>query len=272
LDMPDRTTAIVTFFELGLLLAGLVLLWRIVLSPTARRQKSPAVLPRWNAPMSDFFLFLWLICGGGFAASISAGTFLKFHPLSPDATIAVATASGQVGVLAGIIIFRLFFDHDKSPSGKPTRNAAVTGLATFLISIPVVAITSLIWQVLLHVCGLPNEKQDLIRMFLDAKSPVLLAVMIFLACIGAPLMEELVFRGGIFRYTRTRLPRWAALLLPACIFGAVHTNLASFAPLVALGVVFSLAYERTGNIKTPMVAHALFNLTSLLLVFTGAET
>jgi membrane protease YdiL (CAAX protease family) len=136
---------------------------------------------------------------------------------------------------------------------------------------PVVAATSLIWQSLLEFSGVPAEKQDLIRMFLEVKSPLLLVLMMILACIGAPIMEELVFRAGIFRYARTRLPRWATLLVPACLFAALHNNLASFAPLVALGVLFSLAYERTGRIATSIVAHALFNLNSLVLLLAKVD-
>jgi len=81
----------------------------------------------------------------------------------------------------------------------------------------------------------------------------------------------MVFRAGVFRYARTRLPRRAALLLPAILFAAVHADLPSFAPLLVLGLVFSLAYERTGNIKTTMVAHALFNLNTTLLVLAGVN-
>jgi uncharacterized protein len=140
-----------------------------------------------------------------------------------------------------------------------------------LLAMPVVFITSLVWQALLDAVGLPTEKQDLIRMFLEVESPLLLAVMVVLACVGAPVTEELVFRAGIFRYARGRLPRWGALLLPSCLFAALHGNLASFAPLVALGTLFSLAYERTGRIGTSMVAHALFNLNSLVLILARVD-
>ena len=66
-------------------------------------------------------------------------------------------------------------------------------------------------------------------------------------------------------------PRWVALLIPALLFGASHTNLASFPQLVLLGVIFSIAYERTGNIAVPMFAHALFNLHSIAIVLTGVD-
>ncbi len=38
-----------------------------------------------------------------------------------------------------------------------------------------------------------------------------------------------------------------------------------------LGVIFSIAYESTGSIAVPMVAHALFNLNSVLLFYAGVQ-
>jgi membrane protease YdiL (CAAX protease family) len=38
---------------------------------------------------------------------------------------------------------------------------------------------------------------------------------------------------------------------------------------VVLAVIFSLAYERTGRIGTAIVAHALFNLHTVVLIFAG---
>jgi len=119
----------------------------------------------------------------------------------------------------------------------------------------------------LEKLGLPVEQQELIELLTQGKSVVLVG----LAVIVAPVSEELIFRAGLFRYARFRLPRWAALLLPACLFAALHTNLATFAPLVVLGVLLSLAYERTGNIVAPMIAHSLFNLNTVLLIFAGVD-
>ena len=131
---------------------------------------------------------------------------------------------------------------------------------------------SLVWQGALQLCGIEAEKQDLIDLFANAKSPALLAFMIVLAAVIAPITEELLFRWGIFRYARTRAPRWIALLLPGVLFGALHANLASFAPLVALGIIFSLAYERTGRIGTTIIAHGLFNLNTIVLILCGVTT
>jgi hypothetical protein len=95
-----------------------------------------------------------------------------------------------------------------------------------------------------------------------------------------PLSFAITIALAAFLLTRSRVilkvmmqpvPRWAALLVPALLFGALHGNLASFPQLVALGVLFSLAYERTGNIAVPMLAHALFNLNTIALILSGIE-
>jgi uncharacterized protein len=270
--MPDRTTAIAAAIELILLLSGLFLLWRIRLSPAARQGTTTAMLPRWDVPLSGFLLLAWLVCAGGFTASLGARVIIDRRPMGSDEMIALGTVAGQVGILGGIAVFRRFFDHSKSePIASKWNSVASSGVATFLLAMPVVFVTSLLWQALLDAVGLPAEKQDLIRMFLEVESPLLLVAMVFLACVGAPVTEELVFRAGIFRYARSRLPRWGALLLPSCLFAALHGNLASFAPLVALGILFSLAYERTGRIGTSMIAHALFNLNSLVLILARVD-
>ena len=56
------------------------------------------------------------------------------------------------------------------------------------------------------------------------------------------------------------------------LFALLHLDVGSFVPLVTLAVVFALAYERTGNIGSTMVAHALFNLNSALLVLAGVDS
>lgn len=267
--MPNLATAIALAVELSLLVVGLMLLWRLILSPAARAQPRNAALSPWAVTPSDFFLFLWFVIGGATLGSLTFGQLFGGDSLTLDTKAVIATGASQLGMLAGMGLFWKFFDRNKNPA-EPNHGFLLSGLATFAIAMPVVTAVSLLWQLLLGLIGLPVEKQDLIRLFTEAESPALLATMIALACVGAPLVEELVFRAGIFRYTRTRLPRWAGLLLPACLFGALHDlNLTSFAPLVTLGIIFSLAYERTGRIGTAIVAHALFNLNSVVLILAN---
>lgn len=269
--MPPLSAQIAVGFELAFLLSGAWLLWRIVLSPSARREQPAPKLTTWDASLADFFLFLWCVIIGGLAVQIGANQLLKSVGLDSDTHLIFVGSAFHFGMLVGMAVFKLFIRRTQPAEPLVTLHPALSGAATFLISLPVVALVSLGWQTLLQACGIDAQKQDLIDLFANAKSPALLAFLIALAAGIAPVTEELLFRAGIFRYARTRLPRWAALLLPACLFGALHANLFSFAPLVVLGIIFSLAYERTGRIGTTMVAHALFNLNTVMLILSGID-
>lgn len=267
--MSVRPAALATSIELGLILAGLALLWQFVLCPAARAQRPAPRLAEWTIPGADFVRFLFVVVCCSLVGNFAATLLLKLRPLAGDPKVMFLTACSHAGMLAGIAIFK--FGVERVPLASAVMRAGdfVSGAITFLVALPVVTAANLAWHWLLEAGGLHLEKQDLVGMFVNARSPLLLALMIGLATVTAPATEELVFRAGFFRYVRTRIPRWAALVAPACLFAALHQNLASFAPLVVLGVAFSLAYEHTGRIGTTIVAHALFNLHTIALIFAG---
>ncbi|MEY4940729.1 MAG: hypothetical protein RIQ93_2464 [Verrucomicrobiota bacterium] len=274
--MSDPVTFVAQCIELALAGVGCVLLWRHALSPSARARRGPAVLLEWNARPVEFLALLLFVTLGGFSTALIASALVPVFGLSSDAAMVFNGAAAQIGMLAGLALHR-----SAARSSPPPRLRApavfLTGAATFVMAIPLVIASAKLWEIILRSLGLPADKQDLITLFLRTSSPVLLGAMIGLAVVVAPLTEELIFRGGIFRYFRGRLPRPLAFLLPALIFAALHVqwstlgNIASFAPLTVLALVFSVAYERTGHLGTVIVAHALFNLNTVALIFAGVS-
>jgi membrane protease YdiL (CAAX protease family) len=273
--MSEYFTLVAECIELALAGLGCVLLWRHVLSPGARARRQPAPLPEWTATLPDFLVFVLYVVTGGLLSAVLATAIIPWLGVQGDARVVFSGALGQFGLLGGVAVHRAGHPGAWSPAPRGP-GVFVAGAATFLMSLPLLIVVSKGWELLLHLAGLPTQKQNLVDMFLRADSRLLLVVLIGLATIVAPVTEELVFRAGLFRYFRTRLPRWLAFLLPAVLFAALHVDnwktlegFASFAPLVALAVFFSAAYERTGRIGTSIVAHALFNLNTVLLIFAG---
>jgi len=267
---------VITLVEVGLLIVGLLLLWRYVLSSAARERYQSGKLEFWNVSVSDFLLFAFLIIAGGLVAGFFGGVILARFDLSTDTRMILGSAAFQFGLLIGPAMLPLNLSHH--PLRPPLVSGLRSGFATFLIALPIVTLVNFAWLELLKKLGLPTEQQGLLRMFTQATEPALIGLMIVLATLIAPVTEELLFRATLFRYLRTRIPRLAALFLPGTVFGAMHVNwvtlegLPSLLPLVTLAVVFSLAYERTGTIATAMVAHGLFNLHTILLLLSGATS
>jgi membrane protease YdiL (CAAX protease family) len=91
-------------------------------------------------------------------------------------------------------------------------------------------------------------------------------IQILLIVIAAPISEEICFRGMVFGGLRTRLPRLAAALISAIVFGGLHalTGITAVPPLIAFGFVLALLYEKTGSIVPGIVLHMLNNSVALI--------
>lgn len=272
----ESTSALVAgSIEVALAAAGLVLLWRHVLSPAARAAAPAPRLGRWPLPASDFVVLVILLLVGTFSLAAAASFLGKQLHVRGDAATLLQGAAAQLGLLAGVAVFRFRIDRANPLGLSLDLSVLRAGAATFLMALPPLMIAAKSAEFILERCGLPTHRQDLVGLFARAEAGGLLALMIGLAVVLAPFTEELVFRAGLFRYARHRLPRPAALLLPAVFFASLHVNwstlvgLPSLAPLVVLAVIFSLAYERTGSIGTSIVAHALFNLNTIVLILAG---
>jgi membrane protease YdiL (CAAX protease family) len=94
-------------------------------------------------------------------------------------------------------------------------------------------------------------------------------VVIVLAVLGAPLVEELFFRGLLQGAFTRRVGAVPSLFITALIFSFAHVlNEGPLAPLALFPMAVVLGYlrYRTGRLAAGMVAHALFN-ASLLALF-----
>ncbi len=89
------------------------------------------------------------------------------------------------------------------------------------------------------------------------------------ALVVAPLVEEPVFRGVLYRAVRTRSGRRGAIVLTAAVFAAVHLvwSWKLFLPWTQFlgGIVFAWAYERTRSLVYPALFHLIGNAGILAL-------
>jgi membrane protease YdiL (CAAX protease family) len=91
----------------------------------------------------------------------------------------------------------------------------------------------------------------------------------FALIVIAPLMEELLFRGFLFRgYAASRIGVVGAILLTSVIWASMHVQYDVFyiVQIVVLGCVFGWIRWRSGTTLLTIILHAIVNLTALLQV------
>jgi len=112
----------------------------------------------------------------------------------------------------------------------------------------------------------PPDTQSVVQLVIDDGSPALMLLIGLGAVVLAPLAEEIVFRGFLFRNLRDSLGKGLAMLLSGLAFAAVHFEPTLLLPLTALGVALALLYEWSGSLYVPIAVHALWNLFALIKI------
>lgn len=97
----------------------------------------------------------------------------------------------------------------------------------------------------------------------------------FLVTIYAPLVEEIVFRGALFRHLRSKFNFFICALISGFSFGIIHVmssilegNYADCWFLIVymgLGILFSKVYEDNRSIYATMLLHFINNFISILV-------
>ncbi|HPU62889.1 MAG TPA: type II CAAX endopeptidase family protein [Mobilitalea sp.] len=82
----------------------------------------------------------------------------------------------------------------------------------------------------------------------------------------APVIEELMLRGILFRRIRPALPFYAANLIQAVVFGIYHWNIIQGLYAFGIGLILGYIYEKTKTLWAPIFVHSLINGTGFLIL------
>ena len=112
----------------------------------------------------------------------------------------------------------------------------------------------------------PQRIETRARDMVDAAHGAWFIVLFVVVVVGAPLVEELVYRGFIQGGLQSQIGSTWALIITAAWFTVVHLEPIEFPGLFAFAIVLGLCYRRTQRVGLSMVTHLAFNATGLLLV------
>lgn len=158
------------------------------------------------------------------------------------------------------------------------------GLISYVSCLPILAAGYLVTMIAIFIAGPTLQEGGLsspsgpghpIVEWISEGNISTIALVFIVACVCAPLLEETVFRGLMYRNLRDntfRAGHFVSVMLSALvngfIFAAIHPQGILFIPMLgALALSFSIVREWRGSLIAPMTMHAIHNalVTSFLL-------
>ena len=91
-----------------------------------------------------------------------------------------------------------------------------------------------------------------------------------LACLIAPIFEELVFRGWLLGGFLSHLGPWKATVLSSLFFALAHGDAAHTPEFFASGMVLGWVYLRSGSLWTGIIVHSMWNLWAMCGIIANA--
>lgn len=137
------------------------------------------------------------------------------------------------------------------------------------IAVGVASQFGLVWAIyrLLSPWIDPETVDDAARDLTDrATTAPAIIMLVLLVAIGAPIVEEVFFRGLLFRALDKRWSRAAAIVVSSVFFGLSHFQLIQFPALVAFGLVLVLLVHFTDRLGPAIWAHVAFNTSTLIVL------
>ncbi len=258
---------------LGLLGGGLVLSVAALIHAPLRdllwpRGRGPEPLPLGVAARA---LVTWLLCVIGVKLWRS-----QFPPATSDWALPLWALVGQ-GMMLVCVVAAVFTPRrgpeeafERLGLSMPRARHVLSGVGAWVCSLWLVAAAvavSALFHGLLFGRGLPA--QETMRLIQGAnRGPRL--VIALMTVLVAPMVEEVMFRGLLFRALRARTGFWGAGLISAALFALIHLEPLHCLQLTALGLALAWVYERTGSLWPAVFLHTAQNLLAMVVVYAAS--
>jgi len=124
-----------------------------------------------------------------------------------------------------------------------------------------------LYAVVLQAAGFSLPVEDLDPTRLLPSTPLGVALTLGLACLIAPLVEEVVFRGILLSALHDRWGRTVAVLGSSAVFAALHVVPYSIPPIFVLALVLGRLFLTSRSLWTSIASHAVFNTIGIVAVY-----
>ena len=249
--------------------------------PQGTTDKDPGIIGSllWIVALIVFQL-IGILVAWGLQAAVTGEPMMRINDDGdPVPVISAVTMMFGVFIGAGLLIAMRakYLCRHLRPAwdGSSPHALSKRSIITTAILIVAVMLFTMVYQTAL---GEQPIQPELI-LFLDAMNSGYagLAVVLLAGAIGAPVLEETLFRGqlqGAIQKkfdTRTERAPIYAIAITSGVFALIHFQPLAIPPLFAAGAVFGWIRWRSGSLALPIIAHVLMNFFSLVVLYLTGE-
>jgi len=189
---------------------------------------------------------------------------------TPIGVLAVSLLAAWSAYLGG-----MWYASQRAGTGDPVADYGITFAP---IDAAGVAIGVLSQLVLVGIVYLPLEAlwpdtftddrlQENARDLVDRADGGSIVLLVLIVVVGAPVVEELFYRGLLQRPLVARFSDALVVIGVAALFALVHFRPVEYPGLFAFGLVLGTCAALTDRLGLPIVTHMSFNLTGLVLAW-----
>jgi hypothetical protein len=239
--------------------------------PLATDASSP---PR---PWGYFTTFGWVVIANVIGSVIAMAALYYWNPaafpsgLDFSDSMKAARFVGVTTILGNIVQVGLIVWAARKPPWTvkeylaltwPSRQEVTVALVAFLIMLPAL-------DVLAYLAGQPIIPAFMTDLYRDAVATGSLLLLCLAIVVAAPVAEEIIFRGFIFRsWVRSRQYAVLGIVVVSAFFAVIHLQYSWFGvfQVFLIGLLLTWTRWRSGSTLLPMVLHVIANFYAMLQV------
>ncbi|HSI48509.1 MAG TPA: CPBP family intramembrane glutamic endopeptidase [Ideonella sp.] len=223
--------------------------------PPAPLEPPPERDARFPSAVGAVWLMLVLMLLQALMGEALYGASQDLGLAEPDVTALVLILS--YGLLFSVLLYRKGIGYGALFHAGPSSAMATLGVtaAPLLLMTPGLVLgISTLDDILVRLVPLSSHDTELFKRMSDTSLSTVLT-----ACLIAPVLEELLYRGVILRSFLAQYAAWPAIVGSAVLFGVAHLNIYQFMVGLLLGVLTGWLYERTRSVGPGLLLHIAYN-------------
>ena len=238
------------------------------LVPTTDAEEAPQPTVSWRGRDLVWAAILGLVLG--VAVMIPVAAFLAREGGDPPFAL-----FGMIGLVIYACLFLTTWWIAIKRKGATLRDAGFrpVPLITLVKMVPVTIGMMILTAVLVSISSLlfgevPTAQDQVVGDATSLTFGDFLWIMA-VAAVAAPIAEEFLFRGMLFKLLRTKMKLVAAVTVSAIAFALLHFIPALIPALLGMGVVLALVADRYDSLYPAMLVHALNNGIAVIAIYAA---